>query len=433
MNKQEFLYRLESLLMDLPKSERDDALDYYEQYFEAAGPEREAEVIRELGSPEKVSEMIHSDGAQERSGWTQENRTAGQWMYTRPERPKKSRLPLWIALGACVIFVGLGLLFLMLGAVSFDTVKKVTVSQTDAAGTENTEGWIENFVQDIVVGVTEQALDSITDLEESGALDQIGAEIEESFRQENQEFEQMRDDYRDNPDQIQEQGKAMLRRDGTLAWKEVKEIRLQVPDTAVLICRVSGDTVQAEASREQMAEAQYSNGRLVIECVQGGKKDARIILFLPEDLKLETLEIEAEDGYIETEDLETGSFQAQIQDGMLKNTGTVRTGTFFAEIGDGCMEGGIITASDSMEISVEDGVFYGSRLESPGIELTCGDGVLKAGLAGQESEYSWEAEAGDGLLKVGKEQIRGSSGKAGGEKSLTVSMGDGIGTVNFGK
>lgn len=30
MSKQEFLYRLETLLMDLPKDERDDALDYYE-------------------------------------------------------------------------------------------------------------------------------------------------------------------------------------------------------------------------------------------------------------------------------------------------------------------------------------------------------------------------------------------------------------------
>lgn len=65
MSKQEFLYRLETLLMDLPKDERDDALDYYEQYFEAAGPEREQEVIRELGSPEKVSRMIHSEGGQE--------------------------------------------------------------------------------------------------------------------------------------------------------------------------------------------------------------------------------------------------------------------------------------------------------------------------------------------------------------------------------
>ena len=61
MSKQEFLYRLETLLMDLPKDERDDALDYYEQYFEAAGPEREQEVIRELGSPEKAAESIKAD------------------------------------------------------------------------------------------------------------------------------------------------------------------------------------------------------------------------------------------------------------------------------------------------------------------------------------------------------------------------------------
>ena len=80
MSKQEFLYHLETLLMDLPREEREDALDYYEQYFEAAGPEREAEVIRELGSPERVSEMIHSGGSQDSAG----RRTALSWKRKLP-------------------------------------------------------------------------------------------------------------------------------------------------------------------------------------------------------------------------------------------------------------------------------------------------------------------------------------------------------------
>lgn len=430
MNREEFLYQLESLLMDLPKSERDDALDYYEQYFEAAGPEREAEVIRELGSPQKVSEMIHSGGARENSGWAQENRMAGQWAPPCPERPKKSRLPLWIALGVCGVFLGLGVLFLLVGAVNFHTVDRTDVVVTERE--EISEG-IEGFVRDVIGEAAGQTLDRISELEQSGVFDEIQSEIADSFRQGSLDFRQMREAYQENPEQIQGKGKSMLQETETLVWKDVKEIHLQIPETAVLICRAAGDTVQAKASREGMAKAGYDGGELTIESVSDGENNDRIILFLPENRKLEKLEIEAEDGYVEMENLEAGEVQAEVSDGMLKNSGTVNAESFSVQIGDGYMEGGTITALKSLEISIEDGMLSGGRLEAPELQLECGDGVLKAEIAGQESEYRWKARVGDGLLKVNEEHIRGTFEKTGGEKSLTVTVKDGIGTVTFAK
>lgn len=61
MNRIEFMDRLESLLQDLPKQEREDAIAYYHDYFDEAGAENEAQVIRELGSPEKVAATIKTD------------------------------------------------------------------------------------------------------------------------------------------------------------------------------------------------------------------------------------------------------------------------------------------------------------------------------------------------------------------------------------
>lgn len=58
MNRKEYLEKLSNLLQDLPDEEREEALDYYEDYFDEAGPQREQEVIRELGSPETVAAMI---------------------------------------------------------------------------------------------------------------------------------------------------------------------------------------------------------------------------------------------------------------------------------------------------------------------------------------------------------------------------------------
>lgn len=61
MNRVEFMQQLERLLWDIPESDRLDAIAYYNDYFDEAGPENEAQVIRELGSPGKVAAIIKAD------------------------------------------------------------------------------------------------------------------------------------------------------------------------------------------------------------------------------------------------------------------------------------------------------------------------------------------------------------------------------------
>lgn len=58
MNRNEYLKKLSDLLWDLPEDEREEALEYYKDYFDEAGPEKEQEVILKLGSPETVAAMI---------------------------------------------------------------------------------------------------------------------------------------------------------------------------------------------------------------------------------------------------------------------------------------------------------------------------------------------------------------------------------------
>ena len=58
MNRNEFLRQLERLLCDIPENERREAIEYYQNYFEDAGPEKEAQIIEELGSPQEVAASI---------------------------------------------------------------------------------------------------------------------------------------------------------------------------------------------------------------------------------------------------------------------------------------------------------------------------------------------------------------------------------------
>ena len=63
MNREEFLKKLESLLRDVDASERKEALQYYEEYFEDS-EKAEADVIKELGSPEEVAHSIREELAE---------------------------------------------------------------------------------------------------------------------------------------------------------------------------------------------------------------------------------------------------------------------------------------------------------------------------------------------------------------------------------
>lgn len=68
MKKEVFLERLEALLQDIPEEEKRDAIDYYRDYLEEAGPEKEEEVLAEFQSPEHIAEVIRMELQSEWSG-----------------------------------------------------------------------------------------------------------------------------------------------------------------------------------------------------------------------------------------------------------------------------------------------------------------------------------------------------------------------------
>lgn len=61
MNRAEFMRQLEVLLQNISPAEREEALQYYNDYFNDAGVENEQAVIEALGTPAKVAENIKRD------------------------------------------------------------------------------------------------------------------------------------------------------------------------------------------------------------------------------------------------------------------------------------------------------------------------------------------------------------------------------------
>lgn len=99
MTRTAFLAALEQLLAPLPESERKDALSYYEDYLDAAGPENEARAIAELGSPEEVARKI-----------LDEQTPAGS--SAAPASPAHKPRSRWRSAGRRAGGAGAGLLFL---------------------------------------------------------------------------------------------------------------------------------------------------------------------------------------------------------------------------------------------------------------------------------------------------------------------------------
>lgn len=94
MDKLTYLAELaEGLARWVPERERQDILRYYAEYFEEAGPEREAQVVAELGDPWALSCRLAVEGGfatqQQAENWTP---------------PKRKKWP-WILVGAAAVLV----------------------------------------------------------------------------------------------------------------------------------------------------------------------------------------------------------------------------------------------------------------------------------------------------------------------------------------
>lgn len=130
MDRQEFMRQLERLLLFVPIQEKEEALQYYNDYFEDAGPENEQEVIESLGSPEMIAENIKRDINQSHYGAEPDKVEPGKEIMEyhpvpeiveEPYDPSNNRwnIPTWliIVIVVCAIPLLGGLIGTVVGAV----------------------------------------------------------------------------------------------------------------------------------------------------------------------------------------------------------------------------------------------------------------------------------------------------------------------------
>ena len=83
MTKTEYIAKLTKYLRKLPQQDYEEAIEYFMEYFEEAGPENEARVIAELGTPkeaahEVISRLLEEKIVEDKSSLR--NKTAILWI-----------------------------------------------------------------------------------------------------------------------------------------------------------------------------------------------------------------------------------------------------------------------------------------------------------------------------------------------------------------
>jgi len=106
MDKETYLRYLRALLATrVPERDVEDIVRFYTEYFEEAGPEKEAEVMAALGSPEELARKIMEQREQEDRQEEAEAVRAARREALRGDLPRWLGILLAVFIGICIASV----------------------------------------------------------------------------------------------------------------------------------------------------------------------------------------------------------------------------------------------------------------------------------------------------------------------------------------
>lgn len=383
MTRQEYMQQLAALLAAMPEAERRDALDYYEEYFDAAGPEKEAQTIQELGSPQNVAEKIW-EGTGAQSGTPMPDNS----MPEQGSRRRKSLV--WIVLAILAILIVVLLVFIG----SFKIVTKYQYSIAESATAE------EVPPQEATGGATEN-IDESTDENTETAITKESAKSESTNRLESSTM--------------------------TLDAKQVQTMVLDLDCGEVAFVRSNAAdeiTLRFENFYSDWLERTVDESGFSVRYkipkgyISGSDPTPTLSIALPE-IELEQIELNLNLGSADLGTLKAKSIQAdlalgslyadELQTGQLDATlalGSAELGTVQAErvtIEDAQGDVTISRLVGASQVQVTDqlgniALTLGEKADGYSVQAACGLGSITVSGAKQASPYSANSKAANAVI-----------------------------------
>ena len=383
MTRQEYMQQLAALLAAMPEAERRDALDYYEEYFDAAGPEKEAQTIQELGSPRNVAEKIW-EGTGAQSGTPMPDNS----MPEQGSRRRKS--PVWIVLAILAILIVVLLVFIG----SFKIVTKYQYSIAESATAE------EVPPQETTGEATEN-MDESTDENTETAITKESAKSESTNRLESSTM--------------------------TLDAKQVQTMVLDLDCGEVAFVRSNAAdeiTVRFENFYSDWLERTVDESGFSVRYkipkgyISGSDPTPTLSIALPE-IELEQIELNLNLGSADLGTLKAKSIQADLALGSLY-ADELQTGQLDATLALGSAELGTVQAErvtienaqgdvtisrlvGASQVQVTDqlgniALTLGEKADGYSVQAACGLGSITVSGAKQASPYSANSKAANAVI-----------------------------------
>ena len=383
MTRQEYMQQLAALLAAMPEAERRDALDYYEEYFDAAGPEKEAQTIQELGSPQNVAEKIW-EGTGTQFGTPMPDNS----MPEQGSRRRKS--PVWIVLAILAILIVVLLVFIG----SFIIVTKYQYSIAESATAE------EVPPQETTGGTTEN-MDESTDENTETAITKESAKSESTNRLESSTM--------------------------TLDAKQVQTMVLDLDCGEVAFVRSNAAdeiTLRFENFYSDWLERTVDESGFSVRYkipkgyISGSDPTPTLSIALPE-IKLEQIELNLNLGSADLGTLKAKSIQADLALGSLY-ADELQTGQLDATLALGSAELGTVQAErvtienaqgdvtisrlvGASQVQVTDqlgniALTLGEKADGYSVQAACGLGSITVSSAKQASPYSANSKAANAVI-----------------------------------
>lgn len=383
MTRQEYMQQLAALLAAMPEAERRDALDYYEEYFDAAGPEKEAQTIQELGSPQNVAEKIW-EGTGAQFGTPMPDNS----MPEQGSRRRKS--PVWIVLAILAILIVVLLVFIG----SFKIVTKYQYSIAESATAE------EVPPQEATGGATEN-MDESTDENTETAITRESAKSESTNRLESSTM--------------------------TLDAKQVQTMVLDLDCGEVAFVRSNAadeialrfENFYSDWLERTVDESGFSvRYKIPKGYISGSDPTPTLSIALPE-IELEQIELNLNLGSADLGTLKAKSIQADLALGSLY-ADELQTGQLDATLALGSAELGTVQAErvtienaqgdvtisrlvGASQVQVTDqlgniALTLGEKADGYSVQAACGLGSITVSGAKQASPYSANSKAANAVI-----------------------------------
>ena len=406
MTKYEYLAELERLLSALPEQERRDAMNYYEEYFVSAGPEKEAEAIHELGTPQQVARKIL-----EEAGVNPGDQATGNPIYAaaQPSGRRKLSTPMIVLLVVVAVLVVVPIIAGLLGGLAFGSFTAQTAAAVESEPVAGSSGGSAESLPQPTAG-------SGTAETASNGTVSLGADLRKL------------------------------------------EIDIYNVDLTVEVDPgVAGPVVSApELPQDQVVVRRESDGE--VKLYLGNRDDLRnqgtlipvpATLTLPADVSTKDMDFELYAGSVSIPDLTLQELDISVNAGVV-TLGAMEAQSIDIETNAGSVVATALTANEvdlgtnAGSIEVESGTAGSAGMETNAGGITVNRleasregefdvraGTMQVGLAGQETEYNLIADITGGSLNYGAQTYWNTEIRGQGTGMITLEIDVAAGDATF--